>query len=115
MKLKSILLSTFLVSGVCACATSGPPHRTAVATAPRVVARGPGVEVVVRPPPPRVVTVPQSRAGYVWAPGYWRWNGREHVWVDGQWIRERRGERWVPARWEERGDHWRFEEGHWER
>jgi hypothetical protein len=106
MKLKPILLSAFLVCGMCACATSGPT---------RYHDSRAGVDVVVRPPPPRVVAVPAPRSGYVWAPGYWRWNGREHVWVEGQWMRERRGERWVPAHWEERGDHWRFEEGHWER
>ncbi len=106
MKLKPIVLSLFLAGGLCACATSAPP---------RYVSSRAGVEVVVRPPAPKVVIVPAARSGYVWAPGYWRWNGRDHVWVEGQYLRERRGERWVPAHWEERGDHWRFEEGHWER
>ena len=73
------------------------------------------VEVDVRPPPPRVVVVPAARRGYIWAPGYWRWNGRQHVWMEGHWLRERRGEHWVPAHWEERGNHWHFEDGRWAR
>ncbi len=119
MKLKTIVLSTFLVSGLCACATSGPSssRNARVTNAPRatVIHERNGVDVVVRPPAAKVVVVPAPRSGYVWAPGYWRWNGREHVWVDGQWMRERSGSRWVPAHWEERGDRWHFEEGHWER
>jgi hypothetical protein len=83
----------------------GPPRRHAVAA----------VDIDVRPPPDRVVVVPAPRAGYVWAPGYWRWNGRSHVWVDGRWVRERRGSHWVPAHWEERNGHWHFEDGHWAR
>src|SRR5271165_5572450 len=47
------------------------------------------VDVQVAPPPPRVVVVPPPRAGYVWAAGYWRWNGARYVWVDGHWVRER--------------------------
>jgi hypothetical protein len=77
---------------------------------------GPGyVEVAVAPPPPRVVEVPPPRAGFVWAPGYWNWNGRAHVWVEGRWMPERRGERWVPAHWDEYSGRWRFVQGHWER
>jgi hypothetical protein len=73
------------------------------------------VDVDVAPPPPRVVVTPAVRAGYVWAPGYWRWDGRRHVWVEGHYIRERRGYHWRPAHWEERGGRYHFEEGHWER
>jgi hypothetical protein len=73
------------------------------------------VDIDVRPPPPRVVVAPGARRGYVWAPGYWRWDGRRHVWVDGRWLRERRGYHWQPAHWEERRGHWHFEDGHWDR
>lgn len=106
MHVKTLLVvATFSVL-LSACTTAPPParHRHAV------------VEVNVRPPAPRVVVVPAPRRGYVWAPGYWRWNGRAHVWVDGRWLRERRNEHWVPAHWEEnRRGVWHFEEGHWER
>ncbi len=73
------------------------------------------VDVDVRPPAPRVVLVPTVRPGYVWAPGYWRWDGRRHVWVDGRYLRERRGYHWEPAHWDERNGRYHFEEGHWER
>jgi hypothetical protein len=105
MKLHTALLAAFITIGVDACAVSAPPRRAAV------------VDIDVRPPPPRVVVVPAPRRGYVWAPGYWYWDGRRdrHVWMDGRWIGERRGWRWQPAHWEERRGRWHFEPGHWVR
>ncbi len=73
------------------------------------------VDVDIAPPAPRVVVVPPPRTGYVWAPGYWRWDGRRYVWVDGRWVHERRGWRWVPARWVAVGPRWHYVAGHWER
>jgi|HubBroStandDraft_4_1064222.scaffolds.fasta_scaffold207573_3 hypothetical protein len=73
------------------------------------------IEIEVAPPAPRVIVAPPPRAGFVWAPGFWAWNGHEHVWREGRWIPERRGFHWVPDRWEERHGHWRYAEGHWER
>jgi YXWGXW repeat-containing protein len=58
--------------------------------------------------------VPPPRVGYVWAPGYWRWDHGHHVWVGGRYIHERPGHHWVGHRWVHRGDRWRFEEGHWD-
>ena len=104
MKLKNILLSVLIAVLLSACVVAPARHHHAF------------VEVAVRPPAPRVVVVPAPRRGYIWAPGYWRWNGHAHVWVEGVWIRSRPSERWVPAHWEEfRPGRWRFEEGHWER
>ena len=73
------------------------------------------VNIGVPPPPPRVEAVPPPRSGYVWAPGYWRWEGRRHVWMDGHWERARPGHYWVAERWVQEGRHWRLEPGHWER
>ena len=73
------------------------------------------VIVIPEPPPPRVVVVPAPRRGYVWAPGFWRWNGRQHVWVEGHYVREKRGQYWVADRWDRRGGAWVFVPGHWER
>jgi WXXGXW repeat (2 copies) len=101
MKLSTAILIAALSVATAAC----------VAPAPR--AHG-YVEVTVRPPAPRVVVVPAPRVGYVWAPGYWQWNGHTHLWVDGVWIHEKRGQHWVAAHWEEgRKGYWHFEEGHW--
>ena len=72
------------------------------------------VDIEIAPPPDRVEVVPAPRHGYVWAPGYHRWDHGHHVWVRGHWIREREGHRWVPHRWEQRGERWRFQEGHWD-
>jgi hypothetical protein len=107
MRVISLVTSALVASIVLsACVVqAAPPRRHAYAV----------VDVDIRPPPDRVVVVPAARAGYVWAPGYWRWNGKRHVWVDGHWMRERRGEHWVPAHWEERRGRWHFEDGHWER
>jgi hypothetical protein len=73
-----------------------------------------GVEIAVAPPPVRVVEAPPPRVGYVWAPGYWNWNGREHVWVEGRWLHERPGQHWVPEHWDQHNGRWRFAQGHWE-
>jgi WXXGXW repeat (2 copies) len=104
MKIKNAVVSILVSLSLSACVVAPPPRHRAF------------VEVAVRPPAPRIVVVPAPRRGYVWAPGFWRWNGRSHVWVEGRWIRERRNEHWVPAHWEEfRPGRWRFEDGHWER
>jgi hypothetical protein len=73
------------------------------------------VDIDVAPPAPRVEVVPAARAGWVWAPGYWNWQGRRHVWVTGHWIREHRGYRYVPQTWVQRDGRWHFETGGWVR
>src|SRR5450432_2723189 len=71
------------------------------------------VDINVAPPPPRVEVVPAARSGYVWAPGYYRWNGNRHVWVNGSWVRARRGYHYAPNVWVQQNGHWHFEEGGW--
>jgi hypothetical protein len=73
------------------------------------------VVVQVAPPAPRVEVVPAARVGYIWAPGYWNWNGRRHVWVGGSWQRERRGYHYAPHNWAQRDGRWHFEQGGWRR
>jgi len=77
------------------------------------------IGIDVAPPPRRVEVIPPPREGFVWAPGYWNWDGGNHVWVGGRWIAARPGYYYVPERWEEhaeaRGHHWHFQPGHWER
>jgi len=72
------------------------------------------IDIQVAPPPDRVERVPAPRPGYIWAPGYYRWDHGHHVWSGGRWMHERRGHHWVPSRWEHRGDRWHFEEGRWD-
>lgn len=73
-----------------------------------------GVSIGIAPPAPRVEHV-IVRPGRVWAPGYWRWNGRSHVWVGGTWIGARPGYRYQPAGWVHVGGGWRFNRGYWVR
>jgi hypothetical protein len=82
--------------------------------APRAQA-GVAVDIDIAPPAPRVIVAPPPRAGFVWAPGYWNWNGRAHVWHEGYWVRERHGYHWVPDAWVSRGPHYHYQRGHWER
>jgi hypothetical protein len=81
-----------------------------------LTAPGAGAEITsdVAPPPVRVERfLPHD--GYVWAPGYWEWNGRSYHWMSGTYLPERRGAHWVPDRWEQVGSHWQRMTGHWER
>jgi hypothetical protein len=74
--------------------------------------------VVIRsaPPPPRDEVVPPARDGFVWTPGYWRWNGHRHVWVNGKYVRARHGYYWREPTWAQlENGRWRMERGRWER
>jgi hypothetical protein len=75
-----------------------------------------GAEIVSDSPPPasRVEHEPQHRDGYVWAPGYWEWNGRFFHWTSGTWILEHRGKHWVADRWDQIQSQWHYVPGHWE-
>ena len=65
------------------------------------------------PPPPRFESLPPPRHGYVWAPGYWRWDGYRHAWVAGHWLRERPGYRYYPSEWVRVDNGWGWREGGW--
>jgi hypothetical protein len=87
-----------------------------IATALGACASGPGgyaTAAPMPPPPPPVVENPSPRPGFVWAPGYWSWQGGSHVWVPGRWMPARKGEHWEADRWAERDGRWYFEPGHW--
>ncbi len=102
---KKILLSAMFAAGIL-----GAP---VVAPLPAMAA----VDVFVNtaPPPPRQERVPAARRGYVWAPGFWNWQGRRHVWVNGHWERERRGYAYRPHEWIERDGRWQMRRGGWDR
>ncbi|HEX8601763.1 MAG TPA: thrombospondin type 3 repeat-containing protein [Pseudoduganella sp.] len=74
-----------------------------------------GVNVIIGTPPPPVrwEAAPQPRRGYVWAPGYWDWNGHRHVWRGGQYLAERPGYAYAAPRWVEYGGRWRYEQARW--
>ena len=55
--------------------------------------------------------------GYVWIPGFYRWDGGTYFWVTGHWALPPAHYRaWVPGHWvhhPRRGWHW--SEGYWRR
>ena len=106
MKVRSVVLAALVAA----------PLLAAVPMQPALAQASFDLRIGTPPPPPRVVVAPPPpRRGYVWAPGYWNWNGRRHVWVEGAWVRERRGYRYAAPEWRPDGDRYGFRRGHWER
>ena len=74
-------------------------------------------EIIVRTRPPHPLAERRVRApgrGYVWTPGYHRWDGRAFVWAPGAWVQPPRAHaRWEPAHWVRRHHEWVFVGGHW--
>jgi hypothetical protein len=54
-------------------------------------------------------------ARHFWAPGYYRYNGREHVWVGGRWELQRDGLEFVGPRWVRRMRRFEYLPGRWVR
>lgn len=88
---------------------------TGAALAPLSSHAGVFVDIGVAPPAARVEVVPAARVGYVWAPGYYYWNGRAHIWRGGYWIRNRPGYHWVAPAWTPNGARWHYAPGYWAR
>ena len=65
------------------------------------------------PPPVRYEVVPAPRNGYLWAPGYWNWDGSRHVWSSGHWERARASYTYVQPAWRQEGEGWRLDHGGW--
>ena len=119
-----IWMLTLVPFALLGCAEEGPPPvmTTTTTTTQEVttgVPTGPVVtrEVVVPQAPPTVRVEAQTvapGAGYIWQPGYWRWNGATYVWVSGGWVRPPRTTAvWVPGHWVNRGAGWVWIPGHW--
>ncbi len=74
-------------------------------------------QVVVRVGPPRPIVEERVVApgpGYIWQPGYHRWDGNRYAWTAGTWVLPPRPHAvWVPHRWVRRGGGWVMVEGHW--
>ena len=54
-------------------------------------------------------------ARHFWAPGYYRYNGREHVWVAGRWEVRRDGFAFVAPHWVRRFGRFEYIPGRWVR
>ena len=73
------------------------------------------VEVVApQPPPVQVIEEePVRRPGYIWARGYWNWDGGRYVAVRGHWEPIRPGYHYVHPHWERHPDGWHWRAGIW--
>jgi len=106
-----------LVMAISVLGLSGGAASTAMAQ-PEVLVSFPSVEIrfgTSRPPlVVREVRPRRPAVEYVWAPGWWDWQGDRWVWVEGRWLRpEKRGARWVAAVYVREGDGWRYVPAHW--
>lgn len=82
---------------------------------PRITSAGADIISDMAPPALRAEHEPPHRDGFVWAAGYWEWNGRFFHWMSGTWISERRNSHWVADHWDQIGNQWHYVPGHWER
>jgi hypothetical protein len=92
MMMKRIALTTLAAAATFTTAALAPAAVTPAA------AQSLGIYIGT-PPPVRYQYVPPVPAGYVWAPGYWRWDRGRQVWIDGRWMKPRHGHRWAPGHW----------------
>ena len=72
------------------------------------------INIGTAPPPLRYERVPPPRHGYVWAPGYWGWNGYQHVWTQGHWVHARPGYIYQRPQWRQDHGRWHLNEGRWQ-
>jgi hypothetical protein len=104
---------------------SGPvaPEETAATAPVENAASAAGVEKDARffhfyaphaPPAARFEVRGVAPSGrHFWAPGYYRWSGREHVWVTGRWEIRRDGYELVGPRWVRRFGRFEYLPGRW--
>jgi len=114
---KRIVLATLLVAAALPAAAE-TTHATIMA--PADVAQAPVatttpdlVVVRVEPPAPRIEDMPAPREGYVWAPGYWSWDGSNYVWVEGRYVPALAGYTYVAPHWEAVDGGWVLRSEQW--
>jgi WXXGXW repeat (2 copies) len=74
------------------------------------------VIVAVAPPAVRVERITVARPGptYVWARGYWDWDGDSWTWVPGRWaVAPVARATWVPAQYVRVSEGYRYVPAHW--
>jgi hypothetical protein len=106
--LKGVIMKRILCTAALIAATGG-------ALIPLQANAQVGVSVVIgnRPPPVRYEPVPPPRAGYIWAPGYWNWDGRRHIWAGGHWEQVHNYREYRPAQWRHGQRGWELDRGGW--
>lgn len=86
---------------------------TAFAAPASMAASNVNVFIGTAPPPPLVERIPAPRAGYVWAPGHWEWNGRRHTWASGYWVVARPGYAYQAPAWYQGNGGWYMRPAAW--
>jgi hypothetical protein len=72
------------------------------------------ISVRIGPPARRFERVPPARRGFVWIPGYNRWDGRAYVWVPGEYRRPPNPRaRWYAGEWRHERGGYVWHEGRW--
>jgi hypothetical protein len=114
----AILLAGAVVAlGVNACNQAATPTQNAASTNAASVEGAP--EAVSDSAPPALPTYSQPpipEEGYIWAPGYWAWNGdaSDYYWVPGTWVQPpRAGLLWTPGYWAFFNGQYAFHQGYW--
>lgn len=107
-KHKKIVVAIALLAGVLSSACLAPSAQAQM--------RGSvDIRIGTPPPAPRYEQLPPPRRGYVWAPGYWAWDGHRYVWAGGHWERARHGYRYAPPVWRQAPGGWVLDRGGWAR
>lgn len=110
IRLAALAAVTMLASG-CVVEQPAPRRHPVVVEQP-----APGYVEVIAPQAPPTVLVeeePAPRPGYVWARGYWHWNGRKYVAMRGHWEPARAGYHYVHPHYVQRADGWHLNVGVW--
>jgi hypothetical protein len=102
--MKKVLIASLLSAGAIGAVSLPLPSAAAV-----------DISVNIAPPAPRYEVVPGPRAGYVWVPGHWQWNGRRYYWTAGFWERGRPGYAFHRPEWVQRDGRWHYEARRWDR
>src|SRR5579859_1115745 len=72
------------------------------------------ISVNIAPPALPVYELPpEPGPGYIWAPGYWAWDGAEYYWVPGTWVLAPVGMLWTPGFWGWDEGVYIWHEGYW--
>jgi hypothetical protein len=98
---KSLTLAALILAGA------------AAAPLPSLAQSNVSLYVGMAPPAPIVERMPAPRHGYVWAPGYWNWNGHRHVWTQGYWVAERPGYVYNAPAWYQGSGGWYMQPARW--
>lgn len=113
--LRSVVLASVIVLASLASGCVVAPVQRRPLVVERPLYRGQMELVAPQAPPVWVAEQVRPRPGYIWARGYWRWDGRRYVAERGHWERARPGYRYVHPHWVRGGNGWQWRAGAWVR